>query len=130
MFAYDNRELFLIIESLAESRRVVDRLNEILARLRHADARITPQRIAISHALLDPDHPTTERILAQLRPDFPMTRIATVYRTLLLLQEIDAVFEVSAGGPLSHYDGFQPGPQAHVVCAVCGRVVDAPEVAL
>jgi Fur family peroxide stress response transcriptional regulator len=109
---------------------MVDRLSEIVTQLRNAGTRVTPQRVAIIQALLDQDHPTVEGILARLQPDFPMTSVATVYRTLLLLQEMGILLEVNAGGPLSHYDGYRPVPHAHMVCTVCGRVVDAPEVDL
>ncbi len=108
----------------------MDRLAEIVAQLRAGGARVTPQRVMIIRALLAADHPTVEGIYARIQREAPTTSIATVYRTLLALKEIGAVFEVSAGGPLSHYDGRRPAPHAHLVCTVCGRVADAPAVDL
>ena len=64
------------------------RLDDLVARLRSAGHRITPQRLAIIKTLVDSgEHPSVEQIYRRVRKDFPTTSLATVYNTLERLKE-------------------------------------------
>jgi Fur family peroxide stress response transcriptional regulator len=100
------------------------RLDDLVARLRRAGHRITPQRLAIVKILLDSgDHPSVEEIHRQVQKDFPTTSLATVYNTLERLKEMEEVLELPSGGG-SRYDGRNPCPHPHLRCTVCGAIED------
>ncbi len=100
------------------------RLDEVVAKLKAAGYRITPQRLAIIRALISSDeHPSVETIYRQICGDFPSTSIATVYNTLECLRRVGQVLELARSGG-SRYDGRNPDPHPHRACAVCGRIED------
>jgi Fur family peroxide stress response transcriptional regulator len=89
--------------------------------------RITPQRLAIVKVLArDADHPSAEAIFRQLTEDFPTMSLATVYKTVLLLKELDQLQEVRTDSIHARYDGQNPEPHIHVVCRNCQHVIDLP----
>ena len=101
------------------------RLDELVRKLRARDCRITPQRLAILRTLADSKgHPSVEQIYEQIRPDFPMTSLATVYKTVTLLKEMGEVLELGFGDGSNRYDGNRPYPHPHMICNHCGAIVD------
>ena len=101
------------------------RLDTLIEKLRARGNRITPQRIAILKVLIGSrDHPSVERIYEQVQVDFPTTSLSTVYKTINLLKEMDEVLELGFGDDRSRYDGREPSPHPHLVCVLCGRIID------
>ena len=104
------------------------RLDEIVEKLRQQSCRITPQRIAILQALLNnPDHPSVEQVYEEVKVNFPMTSLATVYKTVTLLKEMGEILEIGFTDGRSRYDGNKPYPHPHLICTQCQRIID-PEV--
>jgi Fur family peroxide stress response transcriptional regulator len=102
-----------------------DRLAEIIQKLRKKGSRLTPQRLAVLKTLVsDSSHPSVEDVYAAVRRDFPMTSLATVYKTISLMKEMDEVKEVRGGDRAVRYDGSASPPHAHVLCLKCSQVVD------
>lgn len=100
------------------------RLDDVVAKLRSAGYRITPQRLAIARIVVESEeHPSVEQIHRQVQEDFPTTSLATVYNTLERLKEMEEVLELPFSGG-SHYDGRNPRPHPHLVCTVCGAIED------
>jgi len=100
------------------------RLDDVLARLKNAGHRITPQRLAIVKILIDSgEHPSVEQIYRRVQKDFPTTSLATVYNTLERLKEMEEVLELPFSGG-SRYDGRDPRPHPHLRCTVCGAIED------
>jgi Fur family peroxide stress response transcriptional regulator len=100
------------------------RLDDLLAKLKSAGHRITPQRLAIARILIDSgEHPSVEQIYRRVRKDFPTTSLATVYNTLERLKEMGEVLELTLSGG-SRYDGRNPSPHSHLRCTVCGAIED------
>jgi Fur family peroxide stress response transcriptional regulator len=100
------------------------RLDGVLARLKNAGHRITPQRLAIVKILIDSgEHPSVEQIYRRVQKDFPTTSLATVYNTLERLKEMEEVLEIPFSGG-SRYDGRDPRPHPHLRCTVCGAIED------
>ena len=65
------------------------RLDEMVAKLRQRGYRLTPQRIAMLGILAaSAGHPSVEQVCESLKADFPMTSLATVYKTVTLLKEM------------------------------------------
>jgi Fur family peroxide stress response transcriptional regulator len=100
------------------------RLDDVVAKLRSAGYRITPQRLAIVKILIDSEeHPSAEQIYRQVQKDFPTTSLATVYNTLERLKEVGEVLELPFSGG-SRYDGLNPHSHPHLRCTVCGAIED------
>jgi Fur family peroxide stress response transcriptional regulator len=106
------------------------RLDQIIARLRERDCRITPQRVAILKVFLDSaDHPSVEQVYAKVKVSFPTTSLATVYKTVHLLKEIGELLEIGCAAGGNRYDGRKPYPHPHLICTACNTIVD-PDVSL
>lgn len=102
-----------------------NRLNELIDKLRKHGCRLTPQRRSVLEILIkNQHHPTVEQIYDQVSQDFPMTSLATVYKTVGLLKEIGEVREISFGGGGNRYDGYDPSSHPHLICIECSRIVD------
>jgi Fur family peroxide stress response transcriptional regulator len=107
------------------------RLDQLVGTLRSHGCRITPQRLAVCRVLANSDgHPSVEQIYAQIRPDFPMTSLTTVYNTVDLLQALGEVLELGFGEGANRYDGRRPRPHPHLICIRCGEILDGDAPAL
>lgn len=103
-----------------------NRLDSILKKLRERGNRLTPQRVAIINAIVNnTTHPSVEQIHQEILKDFPTTSLATVYKTIKLLKEIDEILELGFGDDGSRYDGRKPHPHPHMICTNCGTIVDS-----
>jgi Fur family peroxide stress response transcriptional regulator len=69
-------------------------------------------------------HPSAQDIYRQVQVDFPMTSLATVYKTITLLKEMGQVLELGFSDGSSRYDGRQNKPHPHLVCVQCKKIVD------
>jgi len=98
----------------------------MLAGVRAAGLKLTPQRIAIVRELAtDESHPTAQELFDRLQPSLPTMSFATVYNTL------DALSAAGLCAALSLSPGpgrFDPNmvPHNHAVCDACGSVRDVP----
>ncbi len=102
-----------------------DRLNVLVAKARSLGHRLTPQRLAILRVLASSrEHPDAERIHEQIKPNFPTTSIATVYKTIAMLKDMGEVLELAFPNGSNRYDGVQSQPHPHLVCVKCGRILD------
>jgi len=102
-----------------------NRLESMLAKLREQKFRITPQRIAVLKILaLSNGHPSVEQIFEQVKKDFPTTSLATVYKTVTLLKQLNEVLELGFPEGSNRYDGSRPYPHPHIICMECKKIVD------
>jgi len=106
------------------------RFEELVAKLREQEYRLTPQRIALLRLLAaSGGHPSASQLYEQMNDQFPTTSLATVYKTLNVLKEIDGVLELGFSGDDNRYDGNKPYPHPHLICIRCKKILD-PEVSL
>ena len=107
---------------------VKNRADLMLADLKRAGLKLTPQRIAIVRELADDlTHPTAQALFDRLRPAFPTMSFATVYNTLDALTRcgvVQTMRSLDAGGAVR----FDPNaePHHHAVCDACGKIHDIP----
>lgn len=95
----------------------------LVAALRAAGLKVTPQRLAIVECLAgDATHPTAQEVHERLRDRFPTMSVATVYNTLSALDSVGYCLRLDMGGAIR----FDPNVQAHdhAVCARCGAIRD------
>jgi Fur family peroxide stress response transcriptional regulator len=103
----------------------MQRLDQMLIKLRERDFRITPQRLAVLRVLAASDgHPSVERIYDTVRAQFPTTSIATIYKTVALLKQENEVIEISFPDGSNRYDGKKPYPHPHLICTRCKQIID------
>ena len=101
------------------------RVNEMLSKLKERGHRVTPQRMAILRTLArNQDHPSIEDIHIRVKADFPMTSLATVYKTVALLEEMGEVQELGLVDNVGRYDATKPLAHPHMICTSCGSIVD------
>jgi len=102
------------------------RLEQMVESLRKTGHRITPQRLAVLDILSNSHiHPSVERIYEQVRVSFPTMSIATVYKTISMLKEINQVLELGFPDESNRYDGNRPFPHPHVICIKCRSIFDS-----
>jgi Fur family peroxide stress response transcriptional regulator len=95
----------------------------MLADLKRAGLKLTPQRIAIVREIADDfSHPTAQALFERLRPAFPTMSFATVYNTLDALAGCGLPGSLNLGGAV-RFDP-NPDPHHHAVCDGCGMVLD------
>ena len=101
------------------------RLDQMLSKLKEHDFRLTPQRLAVLKVLaVSEGHPTVERIYETVRVEFPTTSIATIYKTVNLLKQLNEVLELGFPDGSNRYDGNKPYPHPHVICTKCKKIID------
>lgn len=104
---------------------VQERLDRMLSRLKERGMRITPQRLEVLRILAQSEgHPSVEEIHRQVLNVFPTTSLATTYKTVALLKELNEVLELGFGDGSNRYDGHKPYPHPHVICTRCGKILD------
>ncbi len=105
------------------------RLKTMVEKLKEHAFRVTPQRLAVLKILADSKgHPSVEDIFKKVKPVFPTTSLATIYKTVNLLKDIGEVVELDFSEQSNRYDGNRPYPHPHLVCTKCKTVVD-PDMA-
>ena len=103
-----------------------ERVEKMLAGVRAAGLKLTPQRMAIVKELAaDETHPTAQEIFERLRPGLPTMSFATVYNTLGALSQARLCAAMSLSPGSGRFDPNMT-PHHHVVCDVCGAVRDVP----
>ena len=101
------------------------RLEKVIARLREQGHRLTPQRMAVLKVVTgNKEHLNVEQIYERVKADFPMTSLATIYKTLAVLKEMGAVLEIDLSTDGARYDGSNPRPHPHLICIKCGSITD------
>jgi Fur family peroxide stress response transcriptional regulator len=108
---------------------LADKVEKMLAGVRAAGLKLTPQRMAIVKELAaDEKHPTAQEIFERLRPGLPTMSFATVYNTLGALSSAGLCAALSLSPGSGRFDPNMV-PHHHVVCDVCGAVRDVPPLA-
>lgn len=101
------------------------RMNQMTSKLREHQFRITPQRLAVLRVLAGSEgHPSVEGVYETVRRDFPTTSLATVYKTVHLLKQINEVLEIALPDGSNRYDGNKPFPHPHLICVRCHKIMD------
>jgi len=100
------------------------RYEQLLAKLRQNDYRITPQRMSLIRLIAASEgHPSAARLYEQIKNQFPTMSLATIYKTLDLLKELGEVLEIGLRDD-NHYDGNRPYPHPHLICTKCQKIMD------
>ncbi|SQB89846.1 Zinc uptake regulation protein [Clostridium tetanomorphum] len=103
-------------------------MNNITAIFKEKKLKLTPQRIAVYRYLKSTkEHPSAEVIYKALQPEYPTMSLATVYKALKTLVEVNLIQEINVGEGNFRYDG-NICPHSHIQCLQCGRVDDVEDI--
>lgn len=101
------------------------RFNEMMKKLKTKGCRLTPQRLAVVKILAaSEDHLSADKIFERVKPDFPSTSLATIYKTVTLLKKIGELMEIGFVDDSNRYDGMRPYPHPHLICMKCKTMLD------
>lgn len=103
-------------------------MEDIIVTFKEKKLKLTPQRLAVYQYLKSTtEHPSAESIYKALQPNYPTMSLATVYKTLKTLVEIDLIQEINVGEGNFRYDG-NCKEHGHIQCTNCGTVEDLHDV--
>lgn len=98
--------------------------------LREKRIKVTPQRMAVYAILRETrKHPNVEMIYQKLKPSYPAMSLATVYKTVDVLNKVGLLQELNVGEGGLRYDAIIK-PHPHVYCEKCGKVDDVEQFSI
>lgn len=99
-------------------------MDNITSTFKEKKLKLTPQRLAVYKYLISTkEHPSAEVIYKALQPDYPTMSLATVYKAVKTLVEVNLVKEINVGEGNFRYDGNN-SDHAHIQCTSCNQVND------
>jgi Fur family peroxide stress response transcriptional regulator len=108
-----------------------DRFESLVSKLKQHGYRLTPQRAAILRIFASSsDHPSIEQVYDQIKEQFPMMSLATVYKTVAVLKDQGEILELAFSNGSTRYDGNHPYPHPHLICVRCHRIIDTEGIPL
>lgn len=104
----------------------IDRLKDIL---KDKGYKLTPQRRAIVDIIIknQGNHLTTEELYNLVKKECPEIGLATVYRTVLLLEEMGIITKLDLNDGCSRYELVNEDESHHhhhLICTDCGKVIE------
>lgn len=97
--------------------------SHLIEELQQRGMRITPQRAIIFGAIEKLEgHITAEDIFEEVQRVNPYISLATVYRSLELLQELNLITPSNLGGSHTYFVLKEHGSHHHLVCTDCGKI--------
>jgi Fur family transcriptional regulator, ferric uptake regulator len=102
------------------------RVEQVVELLRASGSRITTSRRILLRCLFDgAPHRSAEEIASEVQAIAPDVHISTVYRNLYELERLGVVVHAHLGhGPAIYHLATET--HGHLVCEVCGAMVEAP----
>jgi len=92
--------------------------------------KLTPQRLAVYNYLLNTtSHPSADIIYTDIHVQYPTMSLATVYKALKTLVDVDLIQEINVGEGNFRYDG-NSSSHPHLQCLGCGKVDDFKDLSL
>jgi Fur family peroxide stress response transcriptional regulator len=92
--------------------------------LRSKGYKATPQRIAICRITLNSrNHPSAQHVYDEVKKIHPTVSLATVYKTLEVLRNLDLVQEINFPKGQARFDPYMH-PHINLICFKCGSIKD------
>ncbi len=100
--------------------------------LKEKGYKLTPQRRAIVDMIIEKEgeHLTAEEIYDEVKKNCPDIGLATVYRTVLLLEEVGVIYKLDLNDGCSRYELVHSNEEHrhhHLVCNECKRVIEVED---
>ncbi|PAF41169.1 Fur family transcriptional regulator [Helicobacter sp. 11S03491-1] len=91
--------------------------------LKAKNLKVTPQRIAILKEIEKNGHISIDDIYENIRKDYPSISLATVYKNITALYEVNILREIKAPAQKQRYE-LSCDHHIHVACEKCGKLED------
>lgn len=109
-----------------------DRKENLKITLKEKGYKLTPQRRSILDEILkhEGSHLTTEEIYDLVKVNCPEIGLATVYRTVQLLEEMGVLCKLDLDDGCSRYelcDEEENHQHHHLICQNCGEVIEVQD---
>ncbi len=106
-----------------------ERLEELKNKLRDRGYKLTPQRIAIYDVIVEnaDDHLSTEDVYHIVKRNFSDIGLATVYRTLILFNELGVITKLDLEDGCIRYElknDDEDHHHHHLICTKCGKIIE------
>ncbi|MEM6555337.1 MAG: transcriptional repressor [Pseudomonadota bacterium] len=99
--------------------------SNLAKRASHAGAMITEQRQLVCWIMEQShDHPDAEQVFARARDHDPRISLATVYRSLKTLSDLDLVITHDFGDNRTRYEVKKEDHHDHLICVASGEVIE------
>lgn len=107
-------------------------IEELKENLKEKGYKLTPQRRAILDIIIEKEgqHLTAEEIYDEVKKVCPDIGLATVYRTVLLLEEVNVIYKLDLNDGCSRYElvhGDEEHMHHHLVCNSCKKVLEVQD---
>ncbi|MDR5658108.1 Fur family transcriptional regulator [Serpentinicella sp. ANB-PHB4] len=104
-------------------------LETIKEKLKEEGLKLTPQRRATLEVIINSQgkHLTTEEIYDEVKVNCPEIGLATVYRTLQLLDELSIISKINLDDGCSRYElntHDDDHQHHHLICQQCGHIIE------
>ncbi len=113
-----------------EGVKLLEAMKKLKDKLRDKGYKLTPQRKATLDIIIENQgkHLNTEEIYDMVRKRCPEIGLATVYRTLQLLDDLDIVSKVNFDDGCGRYElnthEDDDHQHHHLICLKCGKVIE------
>jgi len=91
--------------------------------LKEHNLKVTPQRLGILSLIQNSGHISIEDLYTQIRKDFNSISIATLYKNINLMIEVDLLKEIKIPNSKSKYEIVKE-EHSHMVCKHCLKLED------
>ncbi len=103
---------------------IIDELKKIV---KQKGLKYTEQREVVLSVLLDAqDHLTAEEVYNEIKKEHTESNIgiATVYRALSFLEEVDLITSIAFGTDGKKYESNAKSHHDHLICTNCGKIIE------
>src|SRR5665647_488206 len=111
---------------------MANEMNRIKELVKAKGYKLTSQRRAILDIILKNEgkHMSTEEVFLEVKKVYPEIGLATVYRTMLLLEEMQVLLRHNFDDGRNRYEYNHPEEDHHhhhLICKKCGKVFEVEE---
>ncbi len=110
--------------SIENNDEIIDELKKIV---KQKGLKYTEQREIVLNILLRAqEHLTAEEVYNHVKKEYPNSNIgiATVYRALSFLEEVDLIASITFGTDGKKYESNTKSHHDHLICTNCGKIIE------
>ena len=114
----------MLIENNNNNEEIIDELKKIV---KQKGLKYTEQReIVLSILLHAKEHLTAEEVYNEIKKEHRESNIgiATVYRALSFLEEVDLITSITFGTDGKKYESNSKSHHDHLICTECGKIIE------
>lgn len=108
---------------------MTERIDNLKETLKERGYKLTPQRRAVLNVIIEHNdkHLSSEEVYDYVKKDCPEIGLATVYRTLQLLSDLDVISKINFDDGCARFElNINTGDHQHhhAICSNCGKVIE------